>query len=91
MRLTATRVGGVDRTWRWLMAIGMAGWSIGQLLWSWYQIVHHRQLPSPSPADIGYLSLPVFAVPALLVIAADSRPPSRADPLDGAGVAGADP
>jgi diguanylate cyclase (GGDEF)-like protein len=66
-------VRGAERTWRRLMAIAMAGWSVGQLLWSWYQIVDHQPLPSPSAADVGYLCLPVFAVPALLVIAADSR------------------
>ncbi len=56
--------------WR-LMAIGMAGWSVGQLIWSWYQVFAHTAMPSPSLADVGYLTLPVFALAALLTGAAD--------------------
>jgi hypothetical protein len=33
---TARRARGVERTWRWCTAVGMAGWSGGQLIWSWY-------------------------------------------------------
>jgi diguanylate cyclase (GGDEF)-like protein len=64
--LTARRTRGAERTWRWLMAVGMGGWTVGQAFWSWYQIVSHTPLPSPSMADVGYLTLPVFALPALL-------------------------
>lgn len=64
----ARRRTGVERTWRLLMALGMAGWSVGQSFWSWYQIFSRTPLPSPSVADIGYLTMPVFALPALLVL-----------------------
>ena len=64
--LTARRTRGVERTWRWLMAAGMAGWTVGQAFWSWYQICSDTPLPSPSVADVGYLTMPVFALPALL-------------------------
>lgn len=67
---TACRATGVERTWRLLMAVGMAGWAIGQLLWSFYQVFELISLPSPSAADVGYLTLPVFALLALLAIAA---------------------
>jgi diguanylate cyclase (GGDEF)-like protein len=67
---TARRRVGPDRTWRLLMATGMGGWTIGQLIWSWYQVVADVPLPSPSLADVGYLTLPVFALPALLSLAA---------------------
>ncbi len=56
---TARRAVGVRRAWRRLLALGMAGWSIGQLIWSWYQVFASEALPSPSAADIGYLVLPV--------------------------------
>ncbi|GIH14106.1 putative bifunctional diguanylate cyclase/phosphodiesterase [Rugosimonospora africana] len=69
---TARRASGVERAWRWRIAIGMAGWSAGQLIWSWYQIVAQTPLPSPSWADVGYLTLPVFGCLALLSIAAGS-------------------
>jgi len=54
------------------MAIGMGGWSIGQLIWSWYQLFAKPPLPCPSWADVGYLTLPVFGVLALSAIAVDS-------------------
>jgi hypothetical protein len=56
-----------DRVWRALLAIAIGGWSFGQAMWTWYQIVDHRDLPSPSLADVGYFMLPVFALPALWV------------------------
>ena len=30
----------------------MAGWSTGQALWTWYQLVERRAVPSPSLADV---------------------------------------
>lgn len=60
---------GAQRWWRLLVGCGMAGWSVGQAIWSWYQIVANDPIPSPSGADIGYLILPPFALAALLVLA----------------------
>ncbi|HEY8546155.1 MAG TPA: GGDEF domain-containing protein [Acidimicrobiales bacterium] len=65
----ARHVEGPERTWRWLMGIGMAGWSVGQVIWSYGQVFADTPLPSPGPADVGYLTLPVFALPALLALA----------------------
>jgi diguanylate cyclase len=73
---SSRRVHGIERTWRRLMALGMAGWSVGQAFWSWYQIFSDTPLPSPSAADVGYLSLPLLALPALLVF--DVVPPREA-------------
>ncbi len=73
----ARRVRGPERTWRRLMGIGMAGWTLGQALWSWYQIFSDTPLPSPSWADVGYLTMPVMALPALLSLA--TEPPPHAD------------
>ena len=93
---TARRSRGAERSWRWLMAAGMGGWTVGQAFWSWYQIVSDTPLPSPSMADVGYLTLPVFALPALLTF--DVAPTRVASPsrvhdrviflLDGAIVVG---
>jgi diguanylate cyclase (GGDEF)-like protein len=60
---------GRERTWRWLMGAGFTSWSIGQLIWSYYQVFAGVGLPSPSLADVGYLGLPIFALIALLVLA----------------------
>jgi diguanylate cyclase len=61
---------GSGRVWRLLLFLGMAGWTCGQAVWSWYQIFGGRDIPSPSLADIGYFALPVFAFPALLLFPA---------------------
>jgi diguanylate cyclase (GGDEF)-like protein len=74
---TARRVRGPERTWRQLMGVGMVGWSLGQALWSYYQIFSDTPLPSPSWADVGYLTMPVMALPALLSLAVE--PPPHAD------------
>jgi diguanylate cyclase (GGDEF)-like protein len=73
----ARRVRGHQRWWRVLVALGMAGWSLGQCAWSWYQLVDGRGLPSPSVADVGYLSFPVFALAALFVLAHARARPDR--------------
>jgi diguanylate cyclase (GGDEF)-like protein len=67
--VAARRVSGAQRRWRLLIATGMAGWTVGQAIWTWYQLVDGRELPSPSLADIGYFTFPVFALPALFVLA----------------------
>ncbi|MET8853432.1 EAL domain-containing protein [Amycolatopsis sp. NPDC004625] len=75
--VVARRVRGHQRWWRVLVAIGMAGWSLGQCAWSWYQLVDGRGLPSPSLADVGYLSFPLFALAALFVLARARVRPDR--------------
>ncbi len=62
----ARRTTGIDRTWRRLMGVGMAGWALGQLTWTIYLIAGIQQPPTPSLADAGYLALPIFATLALL-------------------------
>ncbi|GHG26860.1 MULTISPECIES: putative bifunctional diguanylate cyclase/phosphodiesterase [Amycolatopsis] len=75
--VVARRLRGHQRWWRLLVALGMTGWSIGQCVWSWYQLVDGRGLPSPSLADVGYLSFPLFALPALFVLAHARARPDR--------------
>ena len=41
--------------WRLLLFVGITGWACGQAVWSWYQLVGDRPLPSPSLADVGLL------------------------------------
>lgn len=68
---TAVRTRGSDRAWRILMGLGMAGWSLGQVVWTYARLILQVRvpLPAPSPADAGYLAMPVFATAALLVLA----------------------
>ncbi|WP_433060695.1 putative bifunctional diguanylate cyclase/phosphodiesterase [Dactylosporangium sp. CS-033363] len=71
--LTASRQAGAQRRWRLWMGAAAFGWTIGQFIWSWYQLFRADALPSPSAADAGYLTLPVFALPAIVSLAA-ARP-----------------
>jgi hypothetical protein len=68
----AIRAQGWERTWRVLLGLGTFGWSVGQAVWSWYQVVSGREIPSPSWADVGYLSIAPFALAALVVFARHS-------------------
>ena len=54
-----------QRFW-WLLGAGVLSWSAGQLVWTWYESVLGREVPFPSPADVGYLGLPPLAAAALL-------------------------
>ncbi|MEV8517406.1 sensor histidine kinase [Dactylosporangium sp. NPDC051484] len=95
--ITAGRHTGGQRWWRVWMGAATCGWMIGQILWSWYQLVRNVELPSPSLADAGYLMMPVFALVALIALAADRptqgvprhRPEQLVMVLDGLIVVGA--
>ncbi len=64
--------------WRLLLFVGVTGWACGQGAWSWYQLVEGQPMPSPSLADVGYFTLPLFAVPAVLALPSTS--PSDREP-----------
>ena len=66
---TARRHTAGQRAWRLRIGIGTAGWTVGQGIWSWYQLFADRPLPSPSWADAGYLTLPAFALLGLVALA----------------------
>ena len=71
---TARRYTGGQRAWRLWLALGMAGWSVGQVIWSYNQLFADRPLPSPSLADAGFLSLAVPALLALISLAGRGAP-----------------
>jgi hypothetical protein len=78
------------RPW-WLLCLGAASWSVGQLIWIHYELVRGVEAPFPSPADAGFLGFSVLAVAALLgfpTAMRGQRPPLRSL-LDGLIVAGA--
>jgi diguanylate cyclase (GGDEF)-like protein len=59
-------------TGRWrsswaLIAAGLAAWGVGELLWSYYELIGSQDTPFPSPADIGYLLFPALVLTGLLV------------------------
>ena len=60
------------------MMFAMAGWTIGQVFCSWYQVFGGGvALPSPSWADAGFLSMPMFALAALVMLATNRRHSGR--------------
>src|SRR5450756_2025212 len=73
---TARRSAGRHRD-SWLaLAAGLAAWSAGEALWSYYEVGLGRENPFPSLADAGYLLFPVFAALALVLFPRDH--PDRA-------------
>jgi diguanylate cyclase (GGDEF)-like protein len=61
----ARRAGGRDRVVWVAMGLGCLSWSLGQGLWTWYELVLGREAPFPSAADVGFLGFPVGALVAL--------------------------
>lgn len=68
--------GAVVAAWRghgpqriaWLcLAVGLAGWVVGDLVWAYYYLTSHSVPPSPSLADAAYLLLPVCVVVSALL------------------------
>ena len=48
--------------WR-VLAAGSLCWAGGELVWSWYALVLHRDAPFPSLADVGfYAAVPLFVL-----------------------------
>ena len=57
--------------WAWLaMAIATGAWSAGEAIWSFYEVISHRDTPFPSLADAGFLTFPVAALIGLLIMPA---------------------
>ncbi|MFN8073671.1 MAG: GGDEF-domain containing protein, partial [Mycobacterium sp.] len=55
----------------WLaLTIGLAGWFVGEVVWTYYELVA-KQNPFPSLADAGFLLLPLGACAALLLFPDD--------------------
>ena len=71
---TARRYRGAQRAWRLWLALGMTSWGIGQVIWSYHQLFADTPLPSPSPADAGYLGLVPAALLALICLAGRRTP-----------------
>jgi uncharacterized membrane protein YgdD (TMEM256/DUF423 family) len=55
------------RTFWWLLAGACAGWSVGELIWGFYEVVLGTDVPAASWADAGYLAAIPVAAAALLV------------------------
>jgi two-component system, cell cycle response regulator len=65
--LAARRARGrLRRAW-WLLALSNLLWLVGELIWSTYAYVRPGGAPSPSIADVAYLSSYAVALPAIVI------------------------
>ena len=53
------------KTWL-LLGAGTAAWTFGMVMWAWFQLVLHDDLPSPSAADAGFITMLPLAAAAVL-------------------------
>lgn len=63
----------------WLaMTAGLLGWAVGEVIWSYYEVVlRYEQAPYPSWADAFYLLYPVGAGAAVVLLSPGSSSRSR--------------
>jgi len=88
LRLAARLHGRLRTCWA-LMGTGFLGWAAGQAVWSWYELVLGRETPFPSPADFGFLLLPVTVAVGLWAYPAGSQAARWRRGLDAATVTAA--
>jgi hypothetical protein len=57
--------------WSWsLLGASAVSWALGQVVWSYYELMAGREVPFPSLADLGYLLAVPLAAAALVTHAA---------------------
>ena len=49
------------------LGAGLAAWSIGEWIWSYYEVIAGSEVPFPSLADAGFLLFPVFCLAGLFL------------------------
>ena len=77
--VAARRSAGRQRTSWHLLAGACLSWGLGQLVWTWFELVRHEQVPYPGPPDVGYLGLvPLLIAAVLLFPSASLRRMGRA-------------
>jgi PAS domain S-box-containing protein len=59
---------GHARTGWLLLGLGAGAWSLGQVGWTWYEVVLGAEVPLPGLNDVGYLALYPFAIAGLLLL-----------------------
>ncbi len=76
LRARGRGVGRMRLFWT-LLACATASWTFAELVWGWYALVLNVKVPSPSWADVGYLSAIPLSVAALVVHPATSASGTR--------------
>lgn len=68
---------GVARPGWLLIGLGCLAWGLGEIIWTWYEVVMGRETPFPSWADAAYLGSAPLLFAGLLVLTAPSSRASR--------------
>jgi hypothetical protein len=68
-RAARRRRGRLGWSW-WLLGASALSWALGQVVWTYYEVLAGREVPFPSLADLGYLLAVPLAAAALLTHAA---------------------
>jgi len=67
--LAARRSSGRLRTAWALLAVSAASWTVGEAIWSWYEVFQGVAVPFPSAADAGYLLAIPLAIAGVFAFA----------------------
>ena len=89
LAVAAVRASGRTQAAWALLAASAASWTIGEAIWSWYEVFQGIAVPFPSPADAGFLlAIPLTIGGVLTFTTAPSRVATRGEAvLSGAIVA----
>lgn len=64
----AFKMRGPDRRSWLLIGAGVFSWGIGQVIWSYYELILQQDTPFPSPSDAGYLGMIPLMLLGLLTL-----------------------
>lgn len=70
--LAAVRSTGRGRTVWALLAAGAASWGLGQLVWTWFEVVKDQPVPYPGLADVGFVGSVPFLLAGVLLFPSTS-------------------
>jgi diguanylate cyclase (GGDEF)-like protein len=70
--VAARRSSGRGRTAWTLLAAGSASWGLGQVVWTWYEVVKQQEVPYPGLADVGFVGSAPFLLAGVLVFPSSS-------------------
>jgi two-component system sensor histidine kinase/response regulator len=63
-----------------LLAAGALSWTIGEAIWSWYEVFQGQAVPFPSAADVGFLlEIPLAIAGVLAFTSAPTRMATRGE------------
>ena len=65
--LAGRRAVGRQRAAWYLLSGACLSWGLGQLVWTWFELVRHEEVPYPGLSDVGYLGCVPLLIAGVLV------------------------